>query len=95
MSDTPRTDYAADVGHYVSSEVGAEFARELERELNAASARIEWLSEHPESIPYLEDGLWRIPYLMDGAGGFGGGVGEVTHRTLIGVIDAAMERGKC
>ncbi len=59
-------------------------------ELYTDKQRIDFLNEHPDSVPYLEDGLWRIPYLMYGAGGFGGGVGEMTHRTLRGVIDAAM-----
>ena len=52
--------------------------------------RIEWLGDYPEYIPYLEDGFWRIPYLINGAGGFGGGVGEFTSRTLRDVIDVAM-----
>lgn len=63
-------------------------------ELYADKQRLDFLNEHPESLPYLEDGIWRIPYLMDGAGGFGGGVGEMTHRTLRGVIDAAMANAK-
>jgi chromosome segregation ATPase len=52
-------------------------------------ARLEFLNEHPESMPYIEDGIWHIPYLMDGAGGLGGGVGEYTSRSFINVIDIA------
>ncbi len=54
------------------------------------SKRIDWLSKNPENSPYFQDGLWRIPYLMNGAGGFGGGVGEFSHSTLRGVIDIAL-----
>jgi len=50
-------------------------------ELERDKARIEFLANHPESMPYLEDGIWRIPYL--------GGVSSY-HRTLSGCIDAAM-----
>ena len=60
----------------------------------ADSARLDWLNEHPESVPYLDDGLWRIPYEVSGAGGFGGGVGEMHHRTLRGVIDAARKEDR-
>jgi hypothetical protein len=52
-------------------------------ELERDKARIEFLANHPESMPYLEDGIWRIPYL--------GGVSSY-HRTLSGCIDAAMNR---
>lgn len=70
----------------------AEAAEKQLAEAKKDSARLHWLSENPQSIPYLEDGLWKIPYLMDGAGGFGGGVGEVSGRTLAAVIDAAMQQ---
>ena len=40
-----------------------------------------------ELEPYFEDGLWRLPYLMNGAGGYGGGVGEMSHETKAGVIE--------
>lgn len=62
----------------------------LRFELIRDRTRIDWLADHPESGPYLEDGLWRIPYLVSGDGGFGGGVGTMTHRTLRGVIDLAL-----
>jgi hypothetical protein len=52
-------------------------------ELERDKARIEFLGNNPEFMPYLEDGIWRIPYL--------GGVSSY-HRTLSGCIDAAMNR---
>jgi hypothetical protein len=61
-------------------------------ELERDKARIEFLGNHPESMPYLEDGIWRIPYLSQGEGGFGGGVSSCNHRTLSGCIDAVMAR---
>ena len=42
--------------------------------------------EESELDPYFEDGYWRLPYLMNGAGGFGGGVGEMKDETKEGVI---------
>jgi hypothetical protein len=59
-------------------------------ELEQDGARLDFLAENPESVPYLHNGLWRIPYLMSGAGGFGG-VAEMAHQTVRGVIDTAMK----
>lgn len=42
--------------------------------------------EEGELDAYFKDGYWRLPYLMNGAGGFGGGVGEMKHETKEGVI---------
>jgi hypothetical protein len=58
------------------------------------TARLDWLEkayqgEH-EHAPYFNDGLWRFPYLVSGAGGYGGGVGEATFNTLREAIDAAL-----
>jgi hypothetical protein len=36
--------------------------------------------------PYFDGGYWRLPYLMNGAGGYGGSVGEMKHKTKDGVI---------
>lgn len=63
-------------------------------EVAKATEEMDWLSEHPEHMPYLEDGIWRIPYLVNGDGGFGGGVGQYTHRTLRGVIAVARAQQK-
>ena len=41
--------------------------------------------------PYFNDGFWRLPYLMNGAGGWGGGVGEMKHETKEGVINMYIE----
>jgi len=41
--------------------------------------------------PYFDDGFWRLPYLMNGAGGCGGGVGEMKHETKEGVINMYIE----
>ena len=41
MSDTPRTD-DAELGH---GKVTTDFARQLEREINAANAKIKWLEK--------------------------------------------------
>ncbi len=51
---------------------------------------LDWLGE--EHQPYFEDGKWRIPFLMDGAGGFGGGVGELSDKTLEGVLKLAKDK---
>ena len=45
-----------------------------------------------ELEPYFDKGKWRIPYLMDGAGGYGGGIGELSHETLEGVLELYKER---
>ena len=50
-----------------------------------------WLSNHPEYEPYSTDGGWRIPYLVSGDGVVGGGVGELNHPTIKGVIALARE----
>lgn len=63
-------------------------------ELKKDKARLDFLSANPESVPYFSDGRWHIPYLHNGAGGFGGGVSEVSHPTLRGVIDLEMNRLK-
>jgi hypothetical protein len=48
--------------------------------------------EYGETLdPYFEDGYWRLPYLMNGAGGFGGGVGEMRHRTKEGVMQMYLD----
>lgn len=72
-------------------------AAQLEYELAEAkkdSARLDWLGNCPECIPYLEDGIWNIPYLNVGEGGFGGGVGAFTGKTIRAAIDTAMEASK-
>lgn len=47
--------------------------------------------EEGELDPYFENGFWRLPYLMNGAGGWGGGVGEMKHKTKEGVIGMYIE----
>lgn len=45
-----------------------------------------------EDGPYFEDGKWRIPYLMYGEGGSGGGVGELSHETKKGVLELYFDK---
>jgi len=65
---------------------------ELERDRERDAKRLDWAFRHPESAPYFHEGKWRIPYLDNGAGGFGAGVGEMHDAEFRGVIDAAMNR---
>ncbi len=54
---------------------------------------LDWL-EKKDPQPYYEDGKWRIPYLMKGEGGFGGGVGHYVSNSLRGVVAIARDAGK-
>lgn len=54
---------------------------------------VDWLEANPDSLPYYENGLWRIPYLMDGSGGFGGGVGEFNAPTVRRAVSLARTHG--
>jgi hypothetical protein len=55
--------------------------------------RLDWLEDNQDSpsVPYAEDGKWCVPYLDNGAGGFGGGVNAVRFTSLRAAIDSAME----
>ena len=69
----------------------------LDAELTAERARLDWLemaekTDHAH-CPENDGQRWRFPYLMDGAGGFGGGVGHKYFDTLRAAIDAAMKEG--
>ena len=57
-----------------------------EKESDIVENRIGNDPEESELDPYFDDGYWRLPYLMNGAGGFGGGVGEMKDETKEGVI---------
>lgn len=55
--------------------------------------RLNWLAnayrdQHPHA-PYFDSGYWRVPYLVSGDGGMGGGVSEATFPTLREAIDTA------
>ncbi len=69
----------------------ADMVRTARRELEEARKALMWVIENPDSHPYFNDGKWRIPYLVSGAGGFGGGVGEYTGDTLNKVIKTAIK----
>ena len=60
-------------------------------ELRRDRDRLDWLEKKdPQPYqPYYDNGKWRIPYLMSGDGGFGGGVVEATADSLRAAIDAA------
>jgi hypothetical protein len=67
----------------------------LAAELAAKRARLDWLemaekTDHAH-CPENDGQRWCFPYLMDGAGGFGGGVGHKYFDTLRAAIDAAMQ----
>lgn len=95
--DESSRQHALLLGSHTHDSMGRIAAEILLAALEAAeadSARLDWLNEHPESVLYLDDGFWRILYEVSGAGGFGGGVGEMHHRTLRGVIDAARKEAQ-
>jgi septal ring factor EnvC (AmiA/AmiB activator) len=71
-------------------------AERAEAELAAERARLDWLemaekTDHAH-CPENDGQRWRFPYLMDGTGGFGGGVGHKYFDTLRAAIDAAMKK---
>ena len=93
---TPRTSAVATTSKYPEAfeYYGLLYhAHQLERELTQLAARVkelegdramlDWLADYPEQTPYLEDGIWRIPYPS-------GGVGTHNSRILRDAIRAAM-----
>jgi ppGpp synthetase/RelA/SpoT-type nucleotidyltranferase len=61
MQDTPRTDAEAFLPHDSKYRVcDADFARQLERELNAANDRIKRLDETLEAVTDKIDTAWAI-----------------------------------
>jgi ppGpp synthetase/RelA/SpoT-type nucleotidyltranferase len=61
VSDTPRTDAEAFLPHDSKYRVcDADFARQLERELNAANERIKRLDETLEGVTDKIDTAWAI-----------------------------------
>jgi ppGpp synthetase/RelA/SpoT-type nucleotidyltranferase len=61
VSDTPRTDAEAFLPHDSKYRVcDADFARQLERELNAANDRIKRLDETLEAVTDKIDTAWAI-----------------------------------
>lgn len=95
MSDTPRTVEATKTTDWITGVpiVSADFARELERELNAANERISELEKYKARYDFIKDcngTLWRLD-------GFGSpwqlfcGVGAFSNAELDRVIDEAME----
>ena len=68
-------------------------AAQIEQDARDAE-RYRWLNENPEheNFPYYEDDMWHLPYLVNNAGGAGGGVGRASFDTLGEAIDAAMAK---
>lgn len=81
--------------HRIDSICEATALRTRVAELEKDGARLDWLemaekTNHP-SCPENDGNSWRFPYLMDGAGGFGGGVGHKYFDSLRAAIDAARQ----
>lgn len=93
MSDTPRTDadqWTVGFAGVDRCVVWADFARQLERELNAERARLDWLQaqEVKRGLEITEDRDDPLPFLVLGEDG-------TTHwgDTYRAAIDAAMKEG--
>lgn len=62
MSDIPRTDKHHNQDYYLEDWVPESFAKELERELNAANADITWLRERCRIVLYFPDDRYPIEH---------------------------------
>ncbi|MCX7320406.1 MAG: hypothetical protein NT113_13255 [Hyphomicrobiales bacterium] len=68
-----------------------------EAKIEELTAALEWAlancqdSAHPH-YPYFANGAWRFPYLINNAGGSGGGVGEASFDTALEAVMAAARR---
>lgn len=99
LTKTHETAYHDDSCRYKKLVFIEDGVHELIRRLREAerdAERLNWIEadmqeNEPVSIEF-RDGKFRFPYLVSGAGGLGGGVGEANFDSLREAIDVAMSQ---